>query len=477
MSDKQWEVYAAYGGLTTSHLAAIMGDSNLNPFTQGELLASALAMSPHTKEAGREHYRSLIQDSRNRRIYDQVQIAGGLAWLDRLGLQGSPFEGFGVMPRYSFALDLRFHLARPYLSRDDDAFYIIDNPVRKDKVFKVPFVSPTSWKGSLRAAATQGMLNEFAALLPAKPPADDQERELWLEQAWEARARRVVLFGNEKQNDADFVNKWLAPRVLARASGADGAARRKQVEAESKRLDGAFDAYLKENRYRTDHVDGRQGRLFFFPTFFDKIDLEILNPHGRKNRVGKIPIYFECVPKGATGTFRLLYVPYDFPGEVTPDETELCKQVKADLPLVAEAVHDLLLIYGFGAKTSSGFGTAEHRPVTGQLQLNCLEANAGSGGGPSESLVRRLLLGDPLEHRLDKSFFVDGRMLMLSNDEVRQQPWSGGLKAQYRRVKPRVDELLAGQPRGPVNLASVLTDLSALPTAAHALAEKIGGAA
>jgi CRISPR-associated protein Cmr2 len=110
--------------------------------------------------------------------------------------------------------------------------------------------------------------------------------------------------------------------------------------------------------------------LFCFPTFFDQIGLEIINPHDRERRVGKNPILFECVPAGATGTFRLLYVPYDFPGEVTPNGGKLLEQVQADLPLVAEAVRDLLTVYGFGAKTSSGFGTAEDRLATeGKLIL------------------------------------------------------------------------------------------------------------
>jgi len=65
-------------------------------------------------------------------------------------------------------------------------------------------------------------------------------------------------------------------------------------------------------------------------------------------------VFFENVPAGATGTFRLLYVPYNWPGEVTLDEATPRRQVQADLPLVAKTVRDLLTVYGFGAKTSRG---------------------------------------------------------------------------------------------------------------------------
>ena len=471
MSNKQWEIHATYGGLSAGDLGRIMSDRKLNPFTQAELLAAALAMP--FKEIGRAHYRSLVQEKKG---YAE-QVADGLAWLKRLGLEHSPFDGFVALPRYSFALELRFELSRPYLSRDDDAFYIIDNPVRKDKVFKVPFVAPTSWKGCLRAAATQGLLEAFAGLLPAEPPADEAEREVLLQKLWGERVRRVMLFGNEKQNDADFLNGWLAPRLFPERPGESEEERRKWLKKQAEELGKDFEVYLIEHGYRTEKIEGRRGRLFCFPTFFNQIGLEMINPHDRARRVGKNPILFECVPAGAMGTFRLLYVPYDFPGEVTPSEAKLRQQVMADLPLVAEAVHDLLLVYGFGAKTSSGFGAADPRRVAGEVRANLLDERAEGAEGSSESLVRRLLMGDPLERRLRDEFFVDGLFVMVPDGEIRQQPWSGRVKADYRRVKPRVLELLAERPAGPQFLSRPITDLDQLPDLARELAEIVGGAA
>lgn len=384
MSAKQWEIHAAYGGLTADDLGGMMGDRKLNPFTRTQLLAASL-VTPF-KETGRAHYRSLIQGEHGRRPYEQ-QIADGLSWVDRLGMERSSFDGFAHLPRWSFSLELRFRLASPYLSRDDDAFYIIDNPVRKEKVFKVPLVSPTSWKGSLRAVATQGLLAAFSSRLPTDLPRGQTQREAVLKkklsELWEERARHVLLFGNEKKNEADFLNRWLAPRLSVTPDEETDEKRKQRLREEADRLRQSFDAFLKEKHYITEKIEGRQGRLFCFPTFFDKIDLEIINPHDRERRVGKNPILFECVPAGAEGTFRLLYVPHDFPSQVTRDETALRSQVRDDLPLVAEVVTDLLLAYGFGAKTSSGFGSAQPVAPQAKLGINVIVGQEAGAAGES----------------------------------------------------------------------------------------------
>src|SRR6266487_487681 len=64
----------------------------------------------------------------------------------------SPDIDLTLLPSYSFVFQFAFTLAQPYISRDEQDFYIIDNPVRKDKILKLPYVASTSWKGSLRSA-------------------------------------------------------------------------------------------------------------------------------------------------------------------------------------------------------------------------------------------------------------------------------------------------------------------------------------
>lgn len=52
-------------------------------------------------------------------------------------------------------LRCQFRLEEVYFSRDDSAFYVIDNPLKKDKVFKIPYIAPSTWKGMLRWVATK----------------------------------------------------------------------------------------------------------------------------------------------------------------------------------------------------------------------------------------------------------------------------------------------------------------------------------
>jgi CRISPR-associated protein Cmr2 len=89
--------------------------------------------------------------------------------------------------------------------------------------------------------------------------------------------------------------------------------------------------------------------------------LEVINPHNRKKGTSaRGPIYLECVPQNATGELVILYVPF---GKVEK------KQVIEDLELVVKGVKEMLTVYGFGAKTSSGFGVVEQQGI-GQIVIN-----------------------------------------------------------------------------------------------------------
>jgi len=114
-----------------------------------------------------------------------------------------------------------------------------------------------------------------------------------------------------------------------------------------------------------ENEEKQAGRLYFFPTFFERIGFEVINPHDRKTGTGMRPISMECVPAGAKGQFLILYM---FFGPSGVSETDKYHQVAQDLEAVAEGVHAMLMTYGFGAKTSSGFGIAEDK-LTGDGKL------------------------------------------------------------------------------------------------------------
>ncbi|RJP46225.1 MAG: hypothetical protein C4583_19255 [Anaerolineaceae bacterium] len=203
-----------------------------------------------------------------------------------------PLIDLSQLPLGSFCIQFTFKLLKPYTSRDDNQFYIVDNPIVRDKVFRLPMVRPTAWKGSLRHALWQlGHQEE-----------DDQIKQLF------------------------------------------GTANDEQPEK------------------------GNNGRLYFYPTFFTQTSLEIINPHDRERRFGKNPILMESVPIGTDGAFTLLYTPLDRIGKAVGETRQ---QIFADLQLVAAGLEALFTVYGFGAKTSSGFGLASNQlPQNGDIKVN-----------------------------------------------------------------------------------------------------------
>lgn len=71
------------------------------------------------------------------------------------GLPPDDLAALASLPRNSLLLRLDFTLDKPYLSKDDTAFHVLDNPVRKEWVFRVPAIASTGWKGALRATFWQ----------------------------------------------------------------------------------------------------------------------------------------------------------------------------------------------------------------------------------------------------------------------------------------------------------------------------------
>ncbi len=292
--------------------------------------------------------------------------------MDRLGLSSS-LPDLSFFPAGSWAIQVPFTLHKPYLSKDDSDFYILDNPVRKEWVFKMPYMAPSQWKGALRAAMVRELVRGF------------QDGRIDEERFVEKRLQLYHLFGNEKDGTAEYLNRILAfHQVGPPPSEGDKAAVEKWEKAFRDILDAVaekFENLLRERHYRIGDTKGFQGRLRFYPTFFDRISLEVINPHDRETGTGKQPIYFECVPPGATGVFTLLYVPLD----AADGSEERMEQAKEDLKAVAWGIRAMLTRYGFGAKTTSGYGVAEVKlspqdvkpedPVFQQIWLDAWEVD------------------------------------------------------------------------------------------------------
>jgi len=271
----------------------------------------------------------------------------------------SPSIDMSLLPEYSFLIQFRFTLEKPYISRGDQEFYIIDNPIRKDKVLGLPYVAPSSWKGSLRAS-------------------------LWQNGHKEDDAQIIRIFGNERG-----------------------------VE---------------------EHTKLKAGRLHLFPTFFNRIGLEIINPHDREKRVGKNPILMESVPIDTSGLFTALYVPYNIIG----NDVEMKNQVAKDIELIATGLKAMFRDCGFGAKTSSGYGQAKNELECGNIVLKAkgiefISKDQPSASPPEETF--RKYIND--EGIVKDEFKGHSETGLLSNREYNEkgQGFVGGSLAEFKKFR------------------------------------------
>ncbi|HDN83013.1 MAG TPA: hypothetical protein ENG50_01470 [Candidatus Altiarchaeales archaeon] len=124
----------------------------------------------------------------------------------------------------------------------------------------------------------------------------------------------------------------------------------------------------------------------------DKIDLDVITPLKRDTRTpARGPITFEValgrevdergeIKKGAKGSFSLLYFPFDL---IDEEEERVKKEVKEDLEVLKDAIPAMLSKYGFGAKTTAGYGVVEIE--NGALKTSfCWEKNFKDWNGFKE---------------------------------------------------------------------------------------------
>lgn len=325
------DIYAEYGEQTGENLNRIQKDEKLDVFIKLRLLSIFLGTG--IQEVAKVHHRILIyrKDGQPSPFSKKI-IHPALNMIKQLRLSSPSCTLSNCLPFGSFMIQFSFILVKPYLSKDDEEFYICENPIRKDKVFKIPMITGTSWKGNLRWTS----MKIFTDRLP------ETIKENQLNEFLEYRSQLVRLFGYEKDAIEDYLDSILAEKLPGGLN-----------EENKTKVKSNFDVFLKDRGYTKPGVEGRRGRLNFYPTFFDRIGLEVINPHDRKTKTGTQPIYIESVPNGTTGTFSLLYVPFDLIGKATDT---VKKEVKEDLEFVYKATIEMMLTYGFSAKKSSGFG-------------------------------------------------------------------------------------------------------------------------
>jgi CRISPR-associated protein Cmr2 len=366
-----------------------------DPSARVELLAQALATSSKSyAQSGDRRAGGLKKASGTLSSFFQKQMRDFLGPLRLV----PDLPALEMLPGLSFALRFSFALRKPYLSRNEAAFYVIDNPVRKEKVFGLPYIAPTQWKGALRATMVR-QLAEWYQGLSEEHKHDRANRKRFVAR----RAQLTRLFGTEKdvQPDDRDLGVYLddvGGKCLARW-------------------------YRRYVRRFVSTSGFCAGRLCFYPTYFTQIGLEVINPHSRETGAGELPILLESVPAGATGTFALLYVP------LGSDEVAGPLEIVADLEQVAEGLKALFLRDGFGAKTSSGFGVAEEH--TGAFQwavhhwLKALSQVPAQDASLAESIVSFM-------RRFSLTEFP-----RWNNIELEKSGWGSSRASEYKRLRNR----------------------------------------
>lgn len=231
--------------------------------------------------------------------------------------------------KYACMIKINFKFITPYISRDDNDFYFIDNPVSKEKVLDIPVIHASTWKGNLHWASLKNYVTTNQL--------DTFEFSGDKDDLFEERLRLIKLFGTEHSS----VSRYLD--ALYYDAGYE--------------TDNVFGEYI-EDEYENSHPDKileRRGRLTFYSSYFKNITYEVINPHDRITRSSKNgPIEIEAIDK-SKGELNILYFPFDLIGK---DYSEVKEEINKDLEMTLNGVIALLETYGMSAKRKAGYGQA-----------------------------------------------------------------------------------------------------------------------
>jgi len=296
-------------------LSTVLDNNELKPYAQTGSLSRELRNNwrNYENKAGLKH---LIHDCLTYNTYIKSQ----LELMEHLGLEKIFPQ---TLPENSFFLSIKFKLKTPFISAADVSFYVIENPLKKEKVFKVPVISGSGWKGNLRWVMTKIFLL-------------DKYQKLSVDEFADERLKLSLLFGPEKGLLENKSWTKFLDKLKLDAKENYGNKLKKWFNMQSNNSEPHF-----------------IGRLQFYPTLLNKMDLMVINPHDRITRTGKNPVYIECVPEGTEGKFSILYMPFDLIGR----RVNIQDEMKNDIDRISKGIKEMLYKYGFSAKKTSGFGT------------------------------------------------------------------------------------------------------------------------
>ncbi len=259
---------------------------------------------------------------------------------------------------YSFGILVKFKLKQPYFSKDDEEFYLIQNPILKEKVFKVPMIRGSGWKGVIANAGRELIKENIGkkefwdyvfSYLRIFGTGNEEFGELinLIENYKKYNGEKLrmgmikyLLFNLGVPINLEYVNKYNLEKFIS--------------DYFDPNFEHIFSEKNKENN-KKQYYEAKKGRAVFYPTYFNRLSLEVINPHSRKTRAGTNPIHYEVVPKGTEGILQIVYIPFD--GILKKDD-KLKEEVEKDLEFLCKCIERVADL-GVGAKTKLGWGTFE----------------------------------------------------------------------------------------------------------------------
>jgi len=288
------------------------------------------------------------------KLIKQVSKFSGLIEIEKLKeVEKAPNILKALPTKDSIILLLEFTLKNPYFSKDDEDFYLIPNPVLKEKVFKVPMIRGSSWKGAI-ANAFKVLINEESAknrLIESyfRIFGAGSESIKYLEQYFNEVIKREGLSNKKNKEVRDKIVQLLLFElgVSLNEKEIEKIKNGNIIEVVSGWLSDKAQEYIDKLQIPFS-CQTHKGGAIFYPTYFNKLSLEVINPHDRSKRAGTKPIFYEVVPKETKGILQIIYIP-----NVSFTDKD---KLEDDIKNLDRSI-EILANEGIGAKTKFSWGT------------------------------------------------------------------------------------------------------------------------
>jgi len=264
----------------------------------------------------------------------------------------------------SFGIWVKFRLEQPYFSKDDDELYLIQNPILKEKVFKVPMIRGSGWKGAIAKAGIkvieEKIKNDSSSLI------DYIYDFIRIFGAGNEEFKKLVDIVDKKGNEDSFAKALISYTFFVLGT--------KITKKVDESLKDFVERLWKDIEKKLIKV--QKGRAVFYPTYFDTFSLEVINPHSRKKRAGTQPISYEVIPKDTESILQIVYIPFD---SILKPDNKLQEETEKDLCFLVSCI-EKVANSGVGAKTKLGWGTFEILDKKIFLKRESFDSEGGAKG-------------------------------------------------------------------------------------------------